>query len=82
MNDNPMISASLLCANVFELPFFLKIMEKNNVEYLHMDVFDGHFVKNLGFPPNILQILEKSPLYLLTFTCVSVTQKICSIFLI
>jgi len=59
MNDNPMISASLLCANVFELPFFLKIMEKNNVEYLHMDVFDGHFAKNLGFPPNILQNIRK-----------------------
>ena len=82
MNDNPMISASLLCANVFELPFFLKIMEKNNVEYLHMDVFDGHFVRIWVFRQISFKISEKSPLYLLTFTCVSVTQKICSIFLI
>ena len=59
MNESPMISASLLCANIFELPNYLKIMENKHIEYLHMDVFDGHYVKNFGFPPNILRDIRK-----------------------
>lgn len=43
-----MISASLMCLHVKDLAEAINVMEKANVEYLHVDVMDGDFVPNLG----------------------------------
>ena len=42
------ISASLMCAGMKTLDEEIRIMEKNDVDYLHVDVMDGEFVPNLG----------------------------------
>lgn len=42
------ISASLMCAGMKTLAQEIEIMEKQKVEYLHVDVMDGEFVPNLG----------------------------------
>lgn len=40
------ISASIMCADISHLVETLKILADENVEYLHIDVMDGHFVPN------------------------------------
>ncbi|MBK5210990.1 MAG: ribulose-phosphate 3-epimerase [Coriobacteriia bacterium] len=42
------ISASIMCADISNLVETLDILESENVEYLHMDVMDGHFVPNFA----------------------------------
>ncbi len=45
------ISASLMCADLMNVIPAVKELEKAEVEYLHIDIMDGHFVPNitLGF---------------------------------
>lgn len=42
------ISASMMCSNLVDLKETIKIFEKENIEYLHIDVMDGEFVPNFG----------------------------------
>ncbi len=40
------VSPSLMCADIFKLEEIISGMEKNSIEYLHIDVMDGNFVPN------------------------------------
>lgn len=42
------ISASLMCAGMKDLNQNILVMERQQVEYLHVDVMDGEFVPNFG----------------------------------
>lgn len=42
------ISASLMCLKLKDLERDIKILEKEKIEYLHIDVMDGDFVPNFG----------------------------------
>ncbi len=42
------ISASLMCAGMKTLVQEIRVMERQQIEYLHVDVMDGEFVPNLG----------------------------------
>jgi ribulose-phosphate 3-epimerase len=44
----PKLSASLLCADVLALGDDLAALEQAGVDYLHVDMADGHFVPLLG----------------------------------
>jgi ribulose-phosphate 3-epimerase len=56
---------SLLSAPLMDLKNVLTIFEKNKVELAHMDVMDGHYVPNLSYGPDFLNVIEKeSPLKL------------------
>lgn len=53
------ISASLMCADPFELKNVLKTLEDNNIDFLHIDIMDGKFVPNLGIGSDYINALKQ-----------------------
>ena len=53
------ISASLMCAGFDQLPRYLEIFKRNQLEFLHVDVMDGNFVPNLAYGPDFVRRLRK-----------------------
>ena len=45
---HPILSASLLCANTLALGEALREIEESDIDYIHIDMADGHFVPLLG----------------------------------
>ena len=41
------ITPSMMCADLAHLPETLSVFAEEGIEYLHIDVMDGHFVNNL-----------------------------------
>ena len=52
------LSPSLLAADFYNLETQLKVLEENNVKYLHLDVMDGNFVPNISYGPGIIKSLR------------------------
>lgn len=53
------ISASLMCADPFDIKNVVQTLEKHNIEYLHIDIMDGKFVPNLGIGSDFIKALRK-----------------------
>ena len=53
------ISPSLMCADICALKETLKTMEDNNIEFLHIDIMDGHFVPNFTLGTDYCKQLRK-----------------------
>lgn len=53
------ISASLMCVDPFNLKETIQTLEKQNINYLHIDVMDGKFVPNLGIGSDFIKSLRK-----------------------
>ena len=51
-------STSMMCANTFDLPNSLPIIEKHTDLY-HIDIMDGHFVPNLALSFDYIEQLKK-----------------------
>lgn len=52
------ISASMMCADLIHLKETVDIFERNQIEYLHIDVMDGDFVPNWGLGVDYVQNLR------------------------
>lgn len=55
---NKLISASLMCSNLLSLKSEISTLQSYNVDMLHLDVMDGHFVPNLTFGPDITNAIQ------------------------
>ena len=57
-NLNP-VFPSILSTNFFNLEAKLNDFEKNSIDFIHLDVMDGHFVGNLSFGPAAAALLNQ-----------------------
>lgn len=55
---NP-IFTSILSTDFFDLRSKLEQFKEAGVDFIHLDVMDGHFVDNLSFGPSIIRPLKK-----------------------
>jgi ribulose-phosphate 3-epimerase len=58
MKEKGKISASIMCAGFDQIMDYVKIFERNNLEFLHVDVMDGTFVPNLAYGPDFVRRLR------------------------
>ena len=60
MNKRIILSPSILSANFYNMSQEIEVLKKYNVEYLHLDVMDGIFVKNISFGIPVIKSLRKN----------------------
>lgn len=53
------ISASMMCTNLTNLTEVIRVLEEEQVDYLHIDVMDGVFVPNLGLGVDYIRGLRE-----------------------
>ncbi|MBE6667315.1 MAG: ribulose-phosphate 3-epimerase [Ruminococcaceae bacterium] len=53
------ISPSVMCADFMNFGECIRDFEKNGIEYLHVDIMDGQFVKNFTLGTDFCKILKK-----------------------
>ncbi|MCI1640515.1 MAG: ribulose-phosphate 3-epimerase [Bacteroidales bacterium] len=52
------ISVSVMCSDLLNLGKDIRILEKNGVDMLHVDIMDAHFVPNLTFGPDFIKAMQ------------------------
>ena len=53
------IAPSFLAADFSNLEREIRAVEEAGVEYIHLDVMDGHFVPNISFGPIVVEAIRK-----------------------
>lgn len=48
-----------MCSDLYNMDEDIKILKKNKIDYLHIDIMDGHFVNNLGLGIDFICQLRK-----------------------
>ncbi len=54
----PVLSASIMCADILNMKAALDEIKEAGIEYLHCDIMDNHFVPNLMMPMEFLNKLR------------------------
>lgn len=52
------ISVSIMCSDLLNLEQDIRQLERNAVDYLHVDVMDAHLVPNLTFGPDFIRAIH------------------------
>ena len=52
------IAPSILAADLMDIKNEIELVDKNGVEYIHIDVMDGHYVDNITFGPNMVKSIR------------------------
>ncbi len=55
---NP-VFPSILSTNFFDLESKLSVFNKSGIDFIHLDIMDGHFVDNLSFGPSIVRAVKE-----------------------
>ena len=72
----PQLSVSILNSDFTNLNKTLKLLQRLKIKYVHLDIMDGNFVKNLTFgPPIIKSIRSKTNCILDTHLMINSPQK-------
>lgn len=53
------ISASMMCASLDKIFYYLTEFKESNLEYLHIDIMDGEFVPNLALGTDYVKSLRR-----------------------
>lgn len=56
---NPMISASIMCADIMNLETHLRELEQSGCDYIHVDIMDGAFVPNFTLGTDLIHRLHQ-----------------------
>ena len=59
MIKNIKIAPSILSADFANLEKEISILNNSDADYIHVDVMDGHFVRNLTFGPPVIEKIRK-----------------------
>ena len=59
MNKKGKLSASMMCAGLDKLFYFLTEFKEVNLEYLHIDIMDGQFVPNFALGTDYVKSLRR-----------------------
>lgn len=53
------LSASMMCASLDKIFYYLTEFKESNLEYLHIDIMDGEFVPNLALGTDFVKSLRR-----------------------
>lgn len=53
-----LLAASLICGNPLNLLLEIEELERAQIDFLHFDVMDGHFVPRIGLYPEMLSAIK------------------------
>jgi ribulose-phosphate 3-epimerase len=54
------ISASMMCADMLNFGKEIELFRQEGIDYLHVDIMDWHYVRNLTFGPDFCQVLANN----------------------
>jgi ribulose-phosphate 3-epimerase len=56
---NPIIAPSLLSSDFINLEKEIKMLNKSQADWIHLDIMDGHFVPNITFGMPVVRAIKK-----------------------